>query len=335
MNKDKFIAGVDVGGTRLRVAISSLDIKLDSIKAEIIQTPKENKYSISSAVVDLTKKLLKENNVDERELIGIGIASAGPLNIVEGRIFNNANLGFKEIPLKAPISREFPDIPIRLINDCTGAVLGVHYFEASRNEKDNLVYITMSTGIGGGVISGGHLLIGKEGNAAEIGHGVLNPEAEVECGCGAKGCWEAYSSGTGVRKNALKFLDDGKLDANILLKIVDNEIEKITAKEVFEAARKGDPLSEAVVNKCLYYSKVGVGIVNNYYDCSTIYFGGAMMNDQDQIIPILKEQFENEPIKFTINHPPKFKVTKYLDEIGLFGALVLIKYYIENNPIIS
>jgi len=335
MSKEKYIAGADIGGTRVRVAISPLNIKKEHIKTEIIQTPKDTKFSISQSVCNLIRKLLKNNNISESNLVGIGIASAGPIDIEEGRIFNNANLGFKEIPLKVPIKKEFPNTPVHIINDATGAVLGVHYFEADEKEKDNIVYITMSTGIGGGVICDGHLLLGKEGNAAEIGHGMLNPKADVECNCGAKGCWEAYSSGTGVKKNALKFLREGKLNGKILLDIVDQNEEKITAKEVFAAARKGDDLSKAIVDQCLYFSKVGVGIVNNYYDCKSIYFGGAMMNDREQIIPLLQEQFQKNPIKYTINHPPSIKVTKFLDEIGLFGALVLIKYRLESNPILN
>ncbi|MEJ2251415.1 MAG: ROK family protein [Candidatus Lokiarchaeota archaeon] len=332
---ERYIAGVDIGGTRLRVALSPITIKEERIKRIIVPTPKESKFSISLTVCNQIRKLMKEYQIEDKNLVGIGIASAGPLDIETGRIFNNANLGFREIPLKDPISKEFPDIPIHLINDCSSAVLGVHYFEASDKEKNNLVYITMSTGIGGGVICNGHLLFGKEGNAAEIGHGILNPNAEVRCNCGAKGCWEAYSSGIGIKKNALKFIREGHYNAEILLEIIHNNIENITAKEVFKAARKGDALSQAVLEQSLYYSKVGIGIVNNYYDCNTILFGGAIMNDKEQIIPILKEQFEKDPIQYTINHPPKFKVTKYIDEIGLFGALVLIKYRLEGNPILS
>jgi glucokinase len=112
-------------------------------------------------------------------------------------------------------------------------------------------------------------------------------------------------------------------------------LSKIRAKEIFQAAKKGDELSKKIVEDCVFYTKVGVGIVNNYYDCTSIYFGGAMMKDKDQIIPPIISQFEKDPIKFSINHPPKIKLTRYQDEIGLRGALVLVKYKIEENTIIS
>lgn len=331
----KYIAGVDIGGTRIRVAISSIDLKEESLVIKAISTPKENKLSISSAVCQLIFELLNENDVNIDQLIGIGIATAGPLDIKSGEIFNNANLGFREIPLKKPIQEKFPDIPLDFVNDCNGAVLGVHYFEANENEKDNLVYITVSTGIGGGAIVNGRLLYGKDGNAAEVGHGLVEPKSVLQCNCGAYGCWEVYSSGTGVLKRTLEAIHEGNLNADILLKLVENDTSKITAKEVFQAARNGDQLSEMIVNQCIFYMKVGIGLVNNFYDCSSIYFGGAMMNDKDLILPPLIEQFEENSIIFTINRPPQLKVTQFGDEIGLRGALVLAKYKLEQNPIVS
>ncbi|TFG24866.1 MAG: ROK family protein, partial [Promethearchaeota archaeon] len=240
-----------------------------------------------------------------------------------------------EIPLKKPIQSKFPNIPIYLANDCNAAVLGVHYFEAEEIEKENIVYITISTGIGGGVICNGHLLLGKEGNAAEVGHGTVELNSKVQCNCGAYGCWEAYSSGTGVKNRTLNALKEGKIHAEVLLKNVENDVSKITAKEVFQAAREGDYLSQKIVDEAIYYMKVGIGLINNYYDISSVYLGGAMMKDKEQIIPPLIEQFENDPIRFTINHPPKIKVTKYMDDIGLRGALALIFYKLKNSPILD
>ncbi|MFX0000227.1 MAG: ROK family protein [Candidatus Hodarchaeota archaeon] len=331
---EKYIAGVDIGGTWVRVAICTADLNEKKIKKRIIKTLKETKYSISNSVCQILSEILSENNIKQEQILGIGIATAGPLNMEKGEVFNNANLGFRVIPLKEPIKKKFPGIPIYFINDCNGSVLGIHFFEAEDDEKDNLVYITMSTGIGGGVICSGHLLLGKEGNAGEIGHAKVEPKSRFKCNCGAYGCWEAYSSGTGVKNRALDALNERKLKADILMQIVENNKNNITAKEIFQAAKNGDELSKKIVEDCVYYTKIGVGLVNNYYDCSSIYFGGAMIKDKDQIIPPIIEQFEKDPIKFTINHPPKIKLTKFQEEIGLRGALALVKYKVEKNEII-
>lgn len=331
----KYIIGVDIGGTWIRVAICTQDLKEENIKTKVVNTPKINKFSISNSVCILISELLKENNTSEDQILGIGLASAGPIDMETGEVFNNANLGFREVPLKEPIQAKFPDVPIYLINDCNAAVLGVHYFEASEDEKENLVYITVSTGIGGGAICNGHLLLGKDGNAAEVGHGLVEPKSIFQCNCGAYGCWEVYSSGTGVMNRTIDAIKEGNLNADILMKIVDNDTSKITAKEVFQAAREGDELSKKIVDQCVFYMKVGIGLVNNFYDCTSIYFGGAMMKDKEQILPLLIEQFENNPIIFTINNQPKLKTTSYRDDIGLRGALALIYYKIENSPILD
>jgi glucokinase len=335
MNIEEYIIGVDIGGTWIRVAICTNDLKKENIISKVTQTPKENEFSISNTIISLITQLLIENSIEKDQLIGIGLASAGPLNLETGEVFNNANLGFKEIPLEKPIQERFPGIPIYLINDCNASVLAVHYFEADDSEKDNLVYITMSTGIGGGVICNGRLLLGKDGNAAEVGHGIVNRHSNFQCNCGAFGCWEVYSSGTGVQNRALEAIKTSTLSSRILMFMIDNEETKITAKMIFQAARGGDKFSKSIVDQCVFYSKVGVGLVNNYYDCASVYFGGAMMKDSDLILPPLIEQFTTDPILFTINHPPRIKKTIYLEEIGLMGALTLVKYKLEGNPIIT
>lgn len=332
--EEEYIAGVDIGGTWIRVAICTKDLREDNIKKKTSKTLKETNLSISNSVCEILSELLAENQIKKNQLIGIGVASAGPLNIYTGVVFNNANLGFRVIPLKDPIEKNFPGIPLYFINDGSGAVLGVYNFEAKGEERENLVYITISTGIGGGAICNGHLLLGKEGNAVEIGHGSVEPRSKVKCKCGAYGCWEAYSSGTGVQSRTLDALEKRNINANILLEIVGGDVSKITAKEIFQASREGDILSKKIVDDCVFYTKVGVGLINTYYDCSSIYFGGAMMKDKDQIIPQLIKQFEDDPLMFTINHPPKIKITKYEDEIGLMGALTYAKYRIEENETI-
>lgn len=331
---EKWIIGVDIGGTWIRVACCPLDLENNRIESKKIENTKENKFSISNGVCKLISELLVELSIPTEQIMGIGLATAGPINMETGEVFNNANLGFRVVPLKKPISKKFPGIPIYMINDCNAAVLGVHFFEAKEQEKDNLVYVTMSTGIGGGVICNGHLVLGKEGNAAEIGHGLVEPNSKFKCNCGAHGCWEVFSSGTGVRNRALDGLEKGGLNSGILMELVNQCKESITAKEIFQAARKGDELSLKIVNQCVFYTKVGIGLINNFYDCSSIYFGGAMMKDEDLIIPPIKEQLENNPVEFTINHPPEIKVTQHGDEIGLRGALALAKYKLEKNPIV-
>jgi glucokinase len=313
----KYLVALDIGGTHIRCAIAPLDnINIETLIKSKEKTAKSDKFAISSQIIRMIKSLLSANNLKIGDIESINIATAGPLDSDSGIIFNNANLGFREIPIKSPIVHAFPDIKCNMINDANGAVLGVHYFEASEDEKDNLVYITMSTGIGGGVIANGHLVLGKDGNAAEIGHGMIS-NLNSECNCGTTGCWESFSAGSGLSK----------------------QIKKVgmtwTNKELYEKAAKGDSTAKQIVDQATHYSTVGIGLINNFYDPEAIYIGGAITNNADLFLPIIKANFKNQAIKYTINRPPRIKLTKLGDEIGLLGAFALGKYILDKNKILQ
>lgn len=297
-------------------------------------TAKTDAYSISRQVIDMLEDLATQEGVTEQDIKVISIATAGPIDADKGEIFNNANLGFKNVPLKEPIAQIFPSIPINIINDCRSAVLGVYCFEAEPDEKDNMGYVTISTGIGGGFIVNGRLILGKEGNASEVGHGSVAPKSGIRCNCGAVGCWEAFSSGTAIANRAKQALLDVPSDDSILLTLVEGDTGRITAKDVFEAAQNGDILAQSIVDQAIYYNAIGVGLINNYYDPKVLYFGGSVVLFQE-ILPPLQDLLAKNPIEFTINHPPLLKKTTLGDEVGLLGALALGKYQIEKNLVIS
>jgi glucokinase len=330
----EYLCAVDIGGTSVRVAIAPVD-DLKAFQRLKQDTAKTEADAISRQVIGMIEQLVKQQDLAIKDLKAISIATAGPIDAEKGEVFNNANLGFKTIPLKAPIARRFPSVPINIINDCRSAILGVHCFEARPDEKENVGYITISTGIGGGFIVNGYLVLGKEGNASEVGHGVIAPKSGVKCNCGAEGCWEAFCSGTAIGKHASKALDANPGAGKILLDLVKGDKGKVTAKEVYEAARKGDKLAQGVVDQATFYNAIGIGLINNYYDPKVIFLGGSMLKDEQQILPPLQEIFAKNPIAFTINHPPRLARTTLGDEVGLLGALALGKYKLENNPVIA
>ncbi|MEX2715447.1 MAG: ROK family protein [Candidatus Sigynarchaeum springense] len=330
----QFLVAVDIGGTNVRVAIAPVD-DLKAFTKLKQDTAKADAMAISRQVISMIDDLIKRQGISTNDLSSISIATAGPIDAAKGEVFNNANLGFKVIPLKAPISKRFSAIPIYIINDCRSAVLGVHCFEAKADEKDNVGYITISTGIGGGFVVNGHLVLGKEGNASEVGHGVVAPKSGVRCNCGAEGCWEAFCSGWSIAKHARAALDAQPGQGKALLDLVHGDKEKITAKEVYEAARKDDKVAKSIVDQATFYNAVGIGLINNFYDPKVIFLGGSMLKDEQQILPPLQEIFAKRAIEFTINHPPRLAKTTLGDDVGLLGALALGKYKLENNPVIS
>ncbi|MBN2156393.1 MAG: ROK family protein [Candidatus Lokiarchaeota archaeon] len=313
----QYLVGVDIGGTHIRTCITSFEnMNKETIIKLKERTLKTDESALSRQIIRMIRSLLSQNMIQVTELVSINIATAGPLDVKTGVIFNNANLGHRTIRIKGPIKQAFPSVECNMINDANGAVLGVHFYEATDDEKDNLVYITMSTGIGAGVIVNGHLLRGKDGNAAEAGHGMINPISPVECSCGASGCWESFSAGSGLSKQISAV---GK---------------KWTTKELYENARKGNTMAQKIVDQANFYNTVGIGLINNFYDPEAIYIGGAITNDADLILPVILENFEKQTIKFTINRVPSIKLTKLGDEIGLLGALALGKYILDKDKIL-
>lgn len=335
INLEKYLVGVDVGGTQVRVGLAGSDaLSVDKIEKTKQDTSKEDPEAISRQVIAMIEALVEKMGIQIDQVCSINIATAGPIDMKKGEVFNNANLGFKTIPLSAPILNRFPAFPINLINDCNGAVLGVHLFEAKKEEKDNIAYVTLSTGIGGGIIANGRLLLGKEGNAAEVGHGMVDPHSDVKCNCGGIGCWESFSSGTAVMNRARNKLNSEEGKKSLLHEMVDGNSDKITAKEVYQAAKKGDQFSKKIVDQANYYNAMGVGLINNFFDTRVVFLGGSMMKDEDQILPVLKEYFSKQPITFTINNPPEIRKSMLGDEVGLLGALALGKYKLENNTVL-
>ncbi len=309
---------VDIGATNLRVALAKPD---GSIVRKVTErtVKKGDNLALSKQIIRIIEKILYETGIDARDIAGIGIGSIGPLDIKKGIIIKPANLPFKNVPLVEPLEEKF-ELRVTLLNDCTSAVVGEKYYGLGR-EFDNLVYITISTGIGGGVYVDGHLLLGKDGNAHEIGHLVVDPEGRLMCGCGSRGHWEAYCSGSGIPNFARLLIREeyNKLYMESLLgKMSEYKPEHIDAKMVYEAAKNGDKLALEIVNRVNFYNAIGFADVINVYDPSLITVGGSVaLYNSNIILPYI---IENTP-KYIINKMPKIEITPLGDEIVLLGAV--------------
>ncbi len=187
---DRVIA-VDLGATNIRVGIG--ENSRSSIDLMTVRTPEMpgSAEDITSLIVDCIRHVTgREGTTD---ISGIGISAAGPVDQRDGSIIRPPNILLESIPLRGPLEAEF-GVPVRIINDCHAGVLGEVCYGGLSHEN-NAVYITMSTGIGAGIISGGKILLGRNGNAGEIGHFFVEETFNTVCGCGFPGHWEAVSSG--------------------------------------------------------------------------------------------------------------------------------------------
>jgi glucokinase len=284
----KYIIGLDIGGTKIAGAIA--DDKGKIITS--INTPTQAKKGGDFVAVQITsviKELLKNAGVTSRELKSIVLGIPGQIAKSKGVVVIAPNVkGWVNYPLQEKIAKDFPGTKIILENDANCAAMGELYFGAEKEYK-NIVFLTISTGIGGGIVIDKKLYSGKNTIAGEMGHMPLNltTDKDYKCGCGRTGCFEAYASGVNMAKRAtkrLKELGAAKDDyGKITLELSASNRSKITSIVLSQAAKQHDKFAVEIIEENGYF--IGIGCVNiiNVLDPEAIIIGGGV----SKIGPIL------------------------------------------------
>lgn len=307
----RWVIGVDLGGTQIR----AIRTDLDGEKVVRFQLPTEAKSggeAVLERIFTATEEVMRE--VEPEEVVGIGIGAPGPMD-AEGRIYDPPNLpDWGDFSLTERIRDRF-DRPAFAGNDANLAALGEHRFGAGQG-VDDMVYMTVSTGIGGGIISGGRLLLGARGYAAEIGHQTLVIDGPI-CGCGQPGHLEALASGPSIARNAKE-----RLAAGASSTIADFGGE-ITGESITKAAQAGDELARELFAETGFY--IGLGLVNliHILEPQRVLIGGGVSQAGD---------FLFEPIRETVHQrvmSPIYRVVEIVPaalgaDVGLMGAVALV-----------
>ena len=242
----------------------------------------------------------------------------GPLDLSRGGMASPANLPYDFVPLVDPISSRH-GVRVALVNDASAAALGERRFGAGRG-CDDLVYVTLSTGIGGGAIVDGHLISGKDGNAAEIGHIVVDPGERLPCGCGGRGHWEAYCSGRGIPNLASLMAEEGFGSAQEGATGRGARTGTTDAASIFRRAAGGDGMALTVVEEVGRMNALGVANAVNMFDPSLVTIGGGVaLNNQSMIVNPIRKLVPS----YSINRAPEIRITPLGDNAGLLGALCL------------
>ena len=302
-------AAVDLGATKIRVAYGDET----GIKQKL--TEATNKSS-ADGIAEQIIRMLRDLGVKGPTAIGVG--SIGPLDLDTGCVEGTPNLPFKTIPVVKPLYEAF-HAPVRLMNDCSAAVLGEESYGAGRGLR-NIVYVTLSTGLGGGAMVDGHLLVGKDGNAVEIGHLTIDPDSELVCGCGCRGHWEAYCSGRNIPNYARLLMREKEGAGSPLLDAAGGDPEGITAEALFAAATEGDPLALWIVRRIGEINAIGFADIVNAYDPELITVGGSVaLRNPDLVLEPIKENID----RHLINRRPEIRITPLGEDAVLYGALAL------------
>ncbi|MEM2921521.1 MAG: ROK family protein [Candidatus Bathyarchaeia archaeon] len=317
MAKRNYGICVDLGATNLRVALGFDDGRLIaklSRRTDVATGPE----AISRQIIEMVKTIRVKCEALLGELVGIGIGSIGPLDPKRGGIDHPANLPYDFIPLVEPLNREF-NVPVELLNDCVAAVLGEKTFGLGKLEH-NLVYITISTGIGAGVYVDNHLLLGKDGNAHEVGHMVIDSNGRLRCGCGRAGHWEAYTSGRNLPNLARMLVKEEQLyfSGSLLSIYTDGDFSRLTAKDIYHGAATGDKICLRVIEEAGRLNAIGFSNVVNVYDPSLITVGGTVALEN---VSLVLDPIQRYLAEYCFNRPPKIQATPLGEDIVLYGAL--------------
>jgi len=317
MNNDYYI-GIDVGGTKVLTALAD-ENGLILNKAQKPTEADKGEETIISNIKDSIDRVINNSPITKEEVKRIGIGSPGPLDLEKGLIIENSNLSWTNVPI-VKILEEMTGIPVTLENDANAAALGEKHFGAGR-EADNIVYLTISTGIGGGIIIDKKIYHGGKGNAGEVGHMTLIPDSNYQCGCGNYGCFEAVASGTAIARRGKEVLQKEE-EESLIKDYSNNDVEQIDAPLVAAAARAGD--KQAIEIFKLTGRLLGIGISNvvNLFDPEIIVLGGGVMHAKDLFIDELRASLQERALEANLKDL-EVKEVGLGKDTGVMGAIAV------------
>jgi glucokinase len=312
-DKTKPVLAVDLGGTKIKAAIVLPDGKITHSRNYLTQA-KDGCQEVINKVVFAIEETMAKSKLEFTELYGLIIASAGILDIKNGIVTASPSLpGWNNVSL-GNILTDILGVQINMINDASAAAVGEHCFGAGKGLK-NLIYLTVSTGIGGGIIINGKLYSGIDGCAGELGHMVIEANGP-QCNCGNYGCLEILASGSAIAKDAQNRIKSGA-DSSL------NElrIDSISAEKIARAAKQGDKLAREVVNKAAYYLGIGISNIVNIFNPEMVIVGGGVSKMGEIFLGPARKEVEQRA--FSLPAQTTSIVSSYLgDDAGIIGAAI-------------
>lgn len=306
-----YVVGVDLGGTKISTALSDLEGKIIN-QTTIPTDAHEGEVPVLNRIINSIEKVVNDSAVSYEDIKGIGIGSPGPLDAKQGIIITTPNLPFKNFNLVKPISEKF-GVPVFLDNDANVAAIGEFMFGAGKG-AENIVFFTVSTGVGGGAILNGKVYRGHTSNALEIGHMTVAPHGP-RCNCGNVGCVEATSSGTAIAKRAHEALST-KVETSL------RKYENVTSYEVFVEAAAGDPVAKDIIDDAINYLGIAVANAVSIFDPEYVIIGGGVSKAGDVVFDTVRKVVNKRCFK-SMAESVKIVPAGLGTDAGLIGAVAL------------
>ena len=312
----KFIIGIDVGGTKVAGGLVTRKGKLSH--AQVVPTYADKGFDKSLAqITHLIGRLVRAAGGKEN-VGGIGICAPGPLNPKTGVVLNPPNLpGWRDIHLTKLVEKEF-GLPAKLENDANAAGLAEVLFGAAVGFKD-VFYVTVSTGIGTGIIIDGKIYHGKNGIAGEGGHVSVDHRSPYHCGCGTYGCIEALAAGPGMARRARVMLEQEHSLPSVLRDLTHGHAEEISPKLIQEAASKGDRVAKTILDETGFYLGFWLAGMISLFDPDAIVIGGGVSHIGKPLFDKIRATIPHHTINGFAAQTPVLPA-KLRNNVGVYGA---------------
>ena len=308
--------GIDVGGTTIKAG--AVDAQGNILFKHSCPTGVERGYG--AVIQDMAKLAISAarksgHTMDDVKAIGIGIP--GIMDQSTGVVPFCTNLKWHDVPIIEEM-KKYTSVPVYVDNDATVAALAESVKGVSAGTKSS-VFITLGTGVGGGVVMNGKIFSGAHGVATEIGHMVTVDGGEL-CTCGKRGCWERYASATALIREGRRLCAD-KPDC-ALMKAVDNDLREITAKHVIDLAREGDPDCAAIFDNYIHHLATGMGNLINVYDPEVFVLGGGVCKSGSFLLDAVRARLPQYVFFKTMPYA-RVELATLANDAGMIGAAML------------
>jgi len=304
--------GVDLGGTTVKIAYFDTQGRLLT-KWEIPTRKEQGGSFILPDIAAAIDEFISRENISRDTLLGIGIGVPGPVSN-EGIVNKCVNLGWGVFNISQELSR-LTGLPVKAGNDATVAALGECWMGSGKEYRD-LLFVTLGTGVGGGIVADGRVLHGAHGAAAEIGHMVINREETEVSSCGKRGVVEQYCSATGVVRLAKRYLNTTSVPSKL------RRIENLTCKDVFDAGNAGDAAALEILDQVYRYLGEFLANVANVLNPEVIVLGGGVSKAGQPLLDGAKKYFDQ--FVFHANQNVSFALAALGNDAGAYGAFKLI-----------
>ncbi|GBG96049.1 ROK family glucokinase [Lactococcus termiticola] len=313
----KKLIGIDLGGTSIKFGILTMAGEVQDKWAIPTNILEDGKHIVPDIIASINHRL-DLYKLDKSDFAGIGMGTPGTVDIEAGTVRGAYNLNWAETQEVGKAISDGVGLPFILDNDANVAALGERWMGAGENNPD-VVFVTLGTGVGGGIIANGELVHGV-GAAGEIGHINVEPTDGFECTCGNHGCLETVTSATGIVRLAYKFAESYEGDSHIKASIDNGEA--VTSKDIFEAAEAGDAFSLAIVDKFAYYLGFAAANIGSTLNPDSIVIGGGVSAAGEFLRSRVEASFKKYAFP-TVRNTTKIKLAELGNDAGIIGAASL------------